>query len=78
MGPPSYQQGVVVAPKKSNLEVSMENFVVVQTYKNEEFMNQNLHTNKVLMQLSTRVESISTHTKMLETWISQVAQKQAS
>lgn len=55
---------------RSHLEFMMENFVTMQTNKNEEFRNQNLHINVVLRQLTTKVESLAIHNKMLETWIS--------
>lgn len=51
----------------------MENFILSQTQQNNEFMNQNIHTNELLKQLANKVEAMSTHNKMLETQISQVA-----
>ena len=81
--PPSFQgqQGASVAsaiPKKSNLELMMENFVLAQTQQNKEFMNQNIHTNELIKQLATKVDVMATHNKMLEMQISQVAQQQAA
>ncbi|XP_045791784.1 uncharacterized protein LOC123886512 [Trifolium pratense] len=67
-----------VAPQKSNFELMMENFVLAQTQQNKEFMNQNIHTNELIKQLANKIDSISTHNKMLETQISQVAQQQAA
>lgn len=52
--------------------------MAAQTRLSEEFKNQNLHINEVLRQLNTNVEDIATHSKMLETQISQVNQQQAS
>lgn len=52
--------------------------MATQTLLNEEFKNQNLHINEVLRQLNTKVDGITTYSKMLETQISQVAQQQAS
>lgn len=66
------------APRKSNLELMMENFVASQTQKNKEFMNQNVHTLELVKQLATKVDALDTHNKMLETQISQVAQQQAT
>ncbi|XP_039685657.1 uncharacterized protein [Medicago truncatula] len=78
--PPGFQgqRGAPVAPKKSNLELMMENFVLTQTQQNKEFMNQNIHTNELIKQLAHKVDSMATHNKMLETQISQVAQQQAA
>lgn len=49
-----------------------------QTRQNEDVKNQNLHTNEVLRQLTSKVYTMATHNKMLETQISQVGQQQAS
>ncbi|XP_039687866.1 uncharacterized protein [Medicago truncatula] len=78
--PPGFQgqRGAPVAPKKSNLELMMENFVLTQTQQNKEFMNQNVHTNELIKQLAHKVDSMATHNKMLETQVSQVAQQQAA
>lgn len=79
--PPGYQkpthsapQAAPQTPRKSNLELMMENFVASQTQQNKEFMNQNVHTSKLVKQLATKVDALDTHNKMLETQISQVAQ----
>lgn len=69
MGQPGFQKGIVVAPKISNLELLMENFVATRAFENEDFGNKNFHTNEVLMKVSTKLESIATHNKMLETQI---------
>lgn len=81
--PPGFQgqRGAPIAPtvpKKSNLELMMENFVLAQTQQNKEFMNQNIHTNELIKQLANKVDAMATHNKMLETQISQVAQQQAA
>lgn len=47
----------------------MENFVATQMSQNKDFKNQNIHISEVLRQLSTKVDGISTHSKMLETQI---------
>lgn len=39
MGPPGFQNETQPEPKKSNLELMMENFILTQTCKNEEFRN---------------------------------------
>ena len=72
------QRGAPVAPKKSNLELMMENFILAQAQQNKEFMNQNVHTNELIKQLTHKVDSMATHNKMLETQISQVAHQQAA
>jgi hypothetical protein len=79
---PSYQaprsnQPMQPVPPKSSLEKIMENFITAQTQQNKEFMNQNIHVNELITQLGTKVDQIVTHTKMLETQISQVALNQA-
>ena len=51
---------------------------MTQTHQNDESRNQSLYTNEVLTQLTAKIESISTHNKIVETRISQVAQQQAS
>ena len=65
-------------PKKSNLEILMENFIANQAQQNKEFLNQNVHTGEQLKLLANKVDALATHNKMLETQISQVAQHQAS
>jgi len=75
--PPSFannQRG----PKKSHLELLLENFVMGQTKQNQEFKNQTGFLNDSLIKLTSKVNSIVTHNKMLETQISQVAQQVAS
>lgn len=41
-------------------------------------MNQNIHINGLITQLGTKVDYVITHNKMLETQISQVAQRQVA
>ncbi|XP_058726309.1 uncharacterized protein LOC131597641 [Vicia villosa] len=78
--PPGYQKAPLAAPnvpRKSNLELMMENFIATQTQTNKDFLNQNVHNNEQIKQLETKVDALATHNKMLETQISQVAQQQA-
>ncbi|CAJ2672608.1 uncharacterized protein LOC123895703 [Trifolium pratense] len=44
----------------------------------EKCLNQNAQTNELVKQLSTKIDALATHNKMLETQISQVAQQQAA
>lgn len=77
--PPGYQKGSPAAPqapKKSNLELTMENFIATEIQKNNEFTNQNVHTNELITKLASKVDSMATHNKMLENQILQVAQQQ--
>lgn len=53
----------------------MENFISAQTQQNKEFLNQDIHVNELFTQVGTKVDSIITHNKMLETQISQIAQQ---
>lgn len=49
--PTNFQKGDIVtpsAPRKSNLELMMENFIASQTQQNKELMNQNIHTNELV------------------------------
>lgn len=41
-------------------------------------MNQNIHINELISQLGNKVDFMVTHTNMLETQISQVAQQQVA
>ncbi|XP_058732590.1 uncharacterized protein LOC131604121 [Vicia villosa] len=77
--PPGYQKAPFAATnvsRKSNLELMMENFIATQTQTNKDLINKNVHTNEQIKQLATKVDSLATHNKMLETQISQVAQQQ--
>lgn len=71
-------QPIQAAPQIFNLEKIMENFISSQTQQNKEFMNQNVHINKLITQLGTKVDYVVTHNKMLEIHISQMAQQQAA
>ncbi|XP_050894510.1 uncharacterized protein LOC127101202 [Lathyrus oleraceus] len=54
---PGYQKVTPIAPqapKKSNLEIMMENFVASKTKKNKEFMNQNINNNEFMKQLANK------------------------
>ncbi|XP_058783187.1 uncharacterized protein LOC131657848 [Vicia villosa] len=82
--PPGYQKpaanipNMPNVPRKSNLEIMMENFIATQAQQNKDFLNQNVHTGEQLKQLATKVDALATHNKMLETQIAQVAQQQAT
>ena len=80
IAPPGYQKAPSAAPsapRKSNLEIMMENFIASQAQTNKEFLNRDIHTNEQIKQLSNKIDALATHNKMLETQISQVAQQQA-
>lgn len=77
--PPGSQKGAPdspQAPRKSNLELVMENFMNAQVQQNKDFANQNAQTNEMMKQMSSKLNVMATHNKMLETQISQVAQQQ--
>ena len=74
---PRSNQPMQPVPPKPSLEKIMENFITAQTQQNKEFMNQNIHVNELITELGIKVDQIVTHTKMLETQISQVALNQA-
>src|SRR4030067_101570 len=61
--------------QKSNLELLLENFILSQTEQNQELENQTRVLNDSLTELTSKVDSIATHTKILETQISQLAQQ---
>lgn len=76
--PSGYQKGVPAAPRaprKSNVELLLENFIATQTQQNKEFANQHVHTNELMKQISRKLDVMATHKKMLETQISQVSQQ---
>lgn len=73
-----FQKLWLFAPLKSNLGLLMENVLMTQTHRHNEFRNKNLHTNEVLGELTTKVENIYIHNKLLETQIYQVVKQQAS
>ncbi|XP_058741657.1 uncharacterized protein LOC131614045 [Vicia villosa] len=55
--PPGYQKEPFAAPnvpRKSNLEVMIENFIATQTQTNKDFLNQNVHTNEQIKHLATK------------------------
>jgi len=56
----------------------MENYVVNQSKQLQELKNQTRFLNDSLSKLNSKVDSIATYTKMLETQISQVAQQVAT
>nr|XP_012573962.1 uncharacterized protein LOC101515058 [Cicer arietinum] len=66
------------SPQKSSLENLLENFVFTKTKQNEEFKNQNKSINEALRQLASKLDSMATHNKMLETQITQVSQQVVS
>ena len=72
--PPSYANNQRV-PQKSNLELLLENFVMGQSKQNQKFINQTGFLNDSLIKLTSKVDYIATHNKILETQISQVAQQ---
>ena len=68
--PPAYQKAPAAAPnipRKSNLELMMENFIATQAQTNKDFLNQNIHTSEQTKQLVNKVDALATHNKMLET-----------
>ncbi|XP_050895739.1 uncharacterized protein LOC127102413 [Lathyrus oleraceus] len=56
----------------------MGNFMNAQAQQNKDFTNQNAHTSELMKQMSSKLDVMATHNKMLETQISQVAQQQAT
>jgi len=77
MAPPGYANNQRV-PQKSGLEILMESYVMNQSKKLQELKNQTGILNDSLAKLTSKVDSIATHAKMLETQISQVAQQVAT
>jgi len=77
MAPPSYATNQRI-PQKSSLEILMENYVMNQSKQLQELKNQTGILNDSPFKLNTKVDSIATHTKILETQISQVAQQVAT
>jgi hypothetical protein len=70
--PPGYQKTTPSTPnnnvpRKSNLEIMMENFIASQQQTNKDFLNQNVHTGEQIKQLASKVDALATHNKMLET-----------
>jgi hypothetical protein len=56
----------------------MENYVMNQSKQIQELKTQSGFLNDSLVKLTSKVDSIVTHNKMLETQISQVAQQVAA
>ncbi|XP_050909111.1 uncharacterized protein LOC127122878 [Lathyrus oleraceus] len=56
----------------------MENFMTTQAQQNKDFANQNAHTSEMMKQLSSKIDVMVTHNKMLETQIFHVAQQQVT
>ncbi|XP_020249380.1 uncharacterized protein LOC109826769 [Asparagus officinalis] len=78
-GPPGFRAPQSNFPsQKSNLENMMEKFVTTQSKLNEEFKQQQQTTNEVVKQLASKMDSLATHNKMLETQITQLAQNVSS
>jgi len=77
MAPPGYANNQR-APQKSSLDLLMENFVANQSKQLQELKNQTGFLNDSLAKLTSKVNSIATHNKVLETQISQVAQQVAT
>ncbi|XP_045802576.1 uncharacterized protein LOC123896203 [Trifolium pratense] len=69
--PPGFQNTTYPVPRKSNLELLMENFITTQ-------VQTNLQTSEQIKQITSKLDVLTTHKKMLETQIAQVAQQQAS
>ena len=75
--PPGYANNQEV-PQKSSLELLIENYVINQSKQLQELKNQTGFLNDYLVKLTSKVDSIATYNKMLETQISQVAQQVAT
>ena len=56
----------------------MENYVMNQSKQLQELKNQTRILNDSLVKLTSKVDSVATHNKMLEIQISQVAQQVAA
>jgi len=72
--PPGYAHNQRV-PKKSSLELFMENYVMNQSKQLQELKIQTGFLNDSLVKLTSKVDYIVTDNKMLETQISQAAQQ---
>ncbi|KEH29546.1 hypothetical protein MTR_4g045590 [Medicago truncatula] len=75
--PPVYANNERV-PQKSSLEILLEKHAMEQSKQFQELKNQTGSLNDSFVKLTSKVDSIATHTRMLETQISQVAQKVAT
>ncbi|KEH26277.1 hypothetical protein MTR_6g049180 [Medicago truncatula] len=69
--PPVYANNQRVS-QKSSLEILLEKYAMEQSKQFQELKNQTEFLNDSLVKLTSKVESIATHTRMLETQISQV------
>ncbi|KAJ9555511.1 hypothetical protein OSB04_010125 [Centaurea solstitialis] len=69
--PPPPNQPLQPPPQRSYLETLLETQIAQQNQKNDYFQNS-------LTQVTTRLEAMSTHNKMLETQITQLAQQIAN
>ncbi|KEH44557.1 hypothetical protein MTR_1g117040 [Medicago truncatula] len=77
VAPPGYTNNQRVT-QKTSLEILLENCMMNQNKQLQEMKNQTGFMNDSLSKLTTKVDSIATHTKMLKTQISQVAQQVAT
>jgi len=75
--PPGYANNQRV-PQKSSFEILLEKYVMDQSKQFQDLKNQTGFLNDSLVKLTSKVDSIVTYTKMLETQISQVAQQVAT
>ena len=73
--PPGFQQRSFnpLPAQKSNLEAMLETFVAAQSKQNEEFKQQTQVMNEAIRQLTSKVDSLATHNKMLENQIAHQA-----
>ncbi|KEH19622.1 hypothetical protein MTR_8g465200 [Medicago truncatula] len=65
-------------PQKSSLKILLEKCVMDQSKQFQELKNHTKFLNDSLVKLTSKVDSIANHTRMLETQISQVAQQVAT
>ena len=77
VAPPGYANNQRFT-QKSNLEILLENSIANQNKQLQELKNQTGFLNDSLSKLNTKVDSIATHSKMLETQIAQIAQQVAT
>lgn len=75
--PPVYANNQRV-PQKSSLEILLEKHAMEQSKQIQELKNQTGFLNDSLVKHTSKVDSIATHTRMLETQSSQVAQQVAT
>jgi len=72
--PPGYANNQRVS-QKSSLKILLEKYVMDQSKQFQELKNQTGFLNDSIVKLTSKVDFISTHHKMLEAQISQVAQQ---